>query len=352
MITDIRLQHFRSYKDSAYELDKGVNIIVGPNGSGKTNLLEALLVLTNGSSYRAKTSELIKFKSSWARLDAHTVEGGQRTVKINASEAYPVKTFDINSRPYKRLPLAQTLPTVLFEPQHLLLLSGRPDLRREFIDDLLEQSIIGFGETRRAYKRAVYQRNNLLKKGPQLAQSQLFAWDIRVSELGGQIVKHRLEIVEKLAGQIGSLYKHLSSSKANVNLSYDSSLALPNYSTNLLNKLESSSDLDFIRGFTSHGPHRDDLKIEINKHIAQDVASRGENRTILLALKIMELQILQKLRDQKPLLLLDDVFSELDGSRRRALTGYLKDYQTFITTTDADLVIHDFAQKCNIIPLG
>lgn len=110
--------------------------------------------------------------------------------------------------------------------------------------------------------------------------------------------------------------------------------------------------LDYARGFTAYGPHRDDLEVLIGGHSAATSASRGEVRTILLALKLLELQIIQEQRDQKPLLLLDDVFSELDGARRRALTGYLKDYQTFITTTDADVIVHDFAQKCNVISLG
>ncbi|MEK7152834.1 MAG: hypothetical protein AAB834_02720, partial [Patescibacteria group bacterium] len=105
------------------------------------------------------------------------------------------------------------------------------------------------------------------------------------------------------------------------------------------------------RGFTAYGPHRDDLRVLIDGHEANETASRGETRTLVLALKIMELQLLEKLRGTKPLLLLDDVFSELDGGRRQALTRYVTDYQTFITTTDADVVMHHFTDS-NIIPLG
>jgi DNA replication and repair protein RecF len=115
--------------------------------------------------------------------------------------------------------------------------------------------------------------------------------------------------------------------------------------------LEHSLEDDKLRGFTSAGPHREDLLVLFDGHPAQEVASRGEVRTAVLALKIIELKIIGAARDKTPLLLLDDVFSELDGARRHALTDYLKDYQTFITTTDADLVIQSFTDKCNVIAL-
>ncbi len=352
MITDIRLQNFRSYKDAAFELSEGVNIIVGPNASGKTNLLEAILVLCRGNSYRAKPSEMVRFTKPWARLDAHTTSGGVRTVKIKTEASNAAKTFEIDNKEFSHLPLAKTIPTVLFEPQHLLLLTGRPDLRRDYIDDLLEQSISGYGNLRRSYKRALYQRNTLLKKGHQNTNTQLFAWNVRVSEIGSQLAVPRSTLVKQLNKQITKLYQELSQSKTKIKLSYASSIPIENYSSLLLKKLESETEMDYARGFTAHGPHRDDIEVSINGHKAQESASRGEVRTVLLALKILELQILEKLRGQKPMLLLDDVFSELDGARRRALTNYLISYQTFITTTDADLVVHNFAQKCNIIPLS
>src|SRR4051794_3705374 len=123
MITDIRLQNFRSYGDDSFEVSPSVNIIVGPNASGKTNLLEALLVLARGSSYRAKDSELIMFSKPWSRLDAHMEHGSERIVKL-VQEPSPSKSYDIDGKPYRRLSLAHSLPVVLFEPNHLQLLSG------------------------------------------------------------------------------------------------------------------------------------------------------------------------------------------------------------------------------------
>jgi DNA replication and repair protein RecF len=120
----------------------------------------------------------------------------------------------------------------------------------------------------------------------------------------------------------------------------------------LLHNLEIGLERDMLRGFTSVGPHREDMLITFNGHPASETASRGEARTLVLALKVIELQLLEQARGLTPLLLLDDVFSELDGARRRALTEYLSNYQTFITTTDADVVIQHFTESCQIIPLG
>ncbi len=349
-ITDLRMQHFRSYKDAAFEISPGVNIVVGPNASGKTNLLEAVLMLSRGGSYRAKDADLMAFGQDWARLDAD-LQDGKRVVKLQAAGEEKVqKTFEIDGQTLSRLSPARTLPVVLFEPNHLLLLSGSPDLRRAFLDDLLEQTIPSFGATRRHYKRVLAQRNSLLKKNPHNLHEQLFVWNIRLGELGGQIVRERTKLVGRFADAAGGLYGRLAGKEHEVSVSYKTQFAPEQYETALLHKLESSIDLDVMRGFTAYGPHRDDLEVAIGGHSVQEAASRGENRTMVLALKIMELHLLEEIRATRPLLLLDDVFSELDGKRRHALTDFLKDYQTFITTTDADMVVAHFTSSA-IIPL-
>lgn len=352
MITDIRLQSFRSYIDDSFEITPGVNIIVGPNASGKTNLLEALLVSSIGSSYRAHEPELVRFEQPWARIDVGTPEGA-RTVKLVVEPNGSIKKeFVILDQPFKRLLLPKTAPAVLFEPNHLLLLTGSPDLRREFLDNLSEQLVAGFGTTRRQYKRALSQRNRLLKLGRVSAGSQLFAWNIRLSQLGGEIALRRIELVESLSKGLEKLYQELSNSKTKVKLTYIGTCSTDQYSSDMLHKLEASTDTDFERGFTTRGPHRDDFEINLNGKPMQDTASRGETRTMLLALKILELKLIEEKRGQKPILLLDDVFSELDGARRQALTEVLKEYQTFITTTDADVVVEHFLGNCNVIPLS
>lgn len=349
-ITSIRLQQFRSYTDESFEIDPGVNIIVGPNASGKTNLLEAILISSLGSSYRVRDTELVQFDRPWARIDADTADG-KRTVKLIIEPPAVRKEFVILDQPLKRLLLPKTLPVVLFEPNHLQLLTGSPDLRREYLDNLLEQLVGGYSTIRSQYKRALAQRNRLLKQGD-TARSQLFAWNIRLSQLGGEIAAHRTKLITSINQKITQLYQDLSHTKATVQVSYESTCDIKQYSSDMLHKLEQSVDQDILRGFTSKGPHRDNLQIVLNDHVLQDTASRGETRTMLLALKIIELQLIEEVRNQPPILLLDDVFSELDGARRRALTDLLKGYQTFITTTDADVVVEHFLGNCHVIPLG
>lgn len=350
MIQSLRLQNFRSYKDATFEFEKGVNIIVGPNASGKTNLLEAIQVICLGISQRGKDIELVRFNKPWARIDAGSES--PRAVKIQrVGASNSAKSFIIGGQDLRKLPLTKTLPVIIFEPNHLQLLVGRPELRRDYLDDLIEQSAPKYNQTRQKYRRALSQRNFLLKKNFEMAKKQIFSWDIRLSQLAGEIIHQRLALLKEINADISELYKKLARTKIDVRLEYQSPSKLTNYETNLLKDLSSNLELDCLRGFTARGPHRDDFIILMDNHSAGEAASRGEVRTLLLALKIIEVRLLEKNRGQKPLLLLDDVFSELDGARRRALTKFLKKYQTFITTTDADVVVQHFMDQAHIIPL-
>jgi DNA replication and repair protein RecF len=350
MITEIRLQHFRSYSDDSFEFSPGVNIIVGPNASGKTNLLEAVLLIARGASYRAKDAELIQFGAPWARLEAHT-QAGSRVLKFDQQTDVLKKVFEIDDQPYQRLSLQKTVPTVVFEPNHLLLLAGAPELRRTYIDDLIEQLIPGYAATRRHYRRALSQRNALLKKGFTTASQQMFVWNLRLSELGGKIATERLKLIDDINAHATEMYQDLSRTDATVELGYKTTCG-QQYETSLLHQLETNLEKDCLIGYTSVGPHRDDVTVKLNGRYADATASRGETRTLVLMLKIVALQTLQKVRGITPLLLLDDVFSELDGSRRQALTTHLQLYQTFITTTDADVVVRHFTETARIIPIS
>lgn len=350
MFTDIRLQQFRSYGDASFELSPGVNIIVGPNASGKTNLLEAVLVLARGASYRAESEDLVRFGQEWARLDAHTADDQTRTFKLQQDGNGLDKRFEIDGQSVARLTPARLIPAVLFEPNHLLLLTGSPELRRNFLDDLIEQTTPGFGTTRRHYRRVLAQRNALLKQGPKLNPKQLFVWNIRLSELGGQMAKQRLALLEEFNQALSGVYSDLARTSSTAELRYHSKFPAATYESALLQKLEQDFELDRLRGFTGSGPHRDDIEVLLGGHPLQTSASRGETRTLVLALKMLETRVLERARDARPLLLLDDVFSELDGKRRQALTEFLQPYQTFITTTDADVVLQHFTGSSNIIP--
>lgn len=349
MINDIRLQHFRSYEDASFEFGAGVNIIVGPNGSGKTNLLEAIQVVSMGRSYRVPDVDLLRLGAPWFRLDAHLDSGMQSRVVKFVSFPRQVKSYELNEASHRTLKLEQVVPIVLFEPNHLFLFQGVPDLRRNYIDDIIEQTTPGFATYRKQYRRVLRQRNTLLKRGVVSGQ-ELFPWNLRLSELGAVIARERQRLVQLFDDELSELYGLISNGKKYVHMSYDMRFPAETYETHLLYKLESSLDHDIARGFTAYGPHREDIILTFDSHKAAEVASRGEIRTAVLALKILELERLEVARGVAPVLLLDDVFSELDGTRRRALTTYLQKYQTFLTTTDADVVIKHFTDS-TIIPL-
>lgn len=351
MIESLRLQQYRSYDDETFEFDDGVNIIVGPNASGKTNLLEGVLVVCRGNSFRARDSELIKFDRPWARLDAK-VASHFRTVKITKNgNGTTAKQFTIDNNNLSRLPLNRQLRTILFEPNHLMILHGPPEARREYLDGVLSQIEQGYARQLRDYKRALAQRNALLKQGTR-ASSRLFAWNIRLSELGGNIAAARTAIVDSLANHLKTTYMSLTGSKnTNITITYTTICRVDDYASSMLSQLEARQDTDIERGYTTIGPHRDDITLFFGGRPAAEVASRGETRTVVLALKIIELGLIGDAFGQKPVVLLDDVFSELDGKRRKALTEVIKGYQTFITTTDADVVVQHFMGNCRIIPL-
>jgi DNA replication and repair protein RecF len=351
MIANLRLQHFRSYSDAAFEFSPEVNIIVGPNASGKTNLLEAVLVLSQGASYRGRDNELIEFEQPWARLDARTSGGEERTVKLIA-EPVPSKSYELGGKPYKRLSLQHTLPVVLFEPNHLQLLHGSPAQRRDYLDDLLEHTVTAYGTIRRNYQRVLAQRNALLKRGQRPTSEELFVWNLRLSEFGAHIARERAGLVDRINGQLATRYGELSGRDNGIELLYHPKFPLGAYESKMIGRLESDLQLDIARGFSGAGPHRDDFHITIDGHDAAEAASRGETRTLVLALKVIELELVEQARGSQPILLLDDVFSELDGGRRHALTDHLRVYQTFITTTDADIVSKNFTDAATIIPIG
>ncbi len=351
IFTDIRLQNFRSYSDSSFEIDPGVTIVVGPNTAGKTNLIEALLLLATGKTYKNKES-LIRFGEKWSRIDAHTSDNIARTIKIRANGEGSTNTeIEIDNKPYKRLPDHYKQPVVLFEPNHLQLLYREPSGRRDYLDNTIESINKNYHKTRAHYQRVLAQRNAILKQSNQ-DSSQVFVWNLRLVELAAEIVTRRLSFIKTTNTRLTKLYNTITGQSSKLIATYNTHANTNNYAANLLNLLEKNIHQDQTKGFTGSGPHRDDLDFIFNQNNMSSVASRGEIRTLMLCLKIIELELIEQSSGTRPLLLLDDVFSELDSSRRKALTNFLKNHQTIITTTDADVVIKHFVGKCTIIPLS
>lgn len=351
MITSLRLQNFRSYKDSAFEFEPAVNIIVGPNGSGKTNVLEAVLVLARGQSYRGRDIELIKNKTPWSRIDA-IINKRPRSVKLERQNEVVAKSFLIDDKPFKRLGLDNSVAVVYFEPNHLNAFSRGPEQRRDYFDDLLERAAPGYKSTLANYKRILAQRNALLKRrGDQVAQ-QIFAWDVRLSETGSQIADEREKLVRLINSKLSKIYNQISKTRNKLEINYQPIFPTNRYASAMVSRLNTKLPQDIERGFTSVGPHREDFLPKMNSKNMTESASRGEMRSLLLALKAIELELVHHTTNQPPLLLLDDVFSELDRQRRQALVNLIKNYQTILTTTDADAVIDYFGPKHQVISLG
>jgi DNA replication and repair protein RecF len=345
MLQTLELTNFRSYENGLFGFEPGVNIIVGPNASGKTNLLEAIHTICTLQGFMAADKDLIAIDADWSRLEALT-DNGVRVVKLQKDKP---KCMEIDGQVKKRLSSAASLPVVVFEPEHMLLLGSEPERRRNYLDGILSLIRPGYKTDLSAYKRALAQRNRLLKQ-EYISPDQLFVWDVQLAQKAGVIASARNALVQTLHDACNVHYQSISRSSEALHISYLSKLPIETYSDQLLTQLKNNFDTDRQRGFTGFGPHRDDLYMELKKSDARIIASRGETRSIILALKIAELELLHKQTGKPPVLLLDDVFSELDGSRRRALAEALHDYQTFLTTTDADVAIDHFT-TCNIIPM-
>ncbi len=349
MIDSLRLQNFRSYSDYTTEFAPGVNIIVGPNASGKTNLLEAVYVINRGKSFRVTDRDLIKHGESWSRIDA-TSESSKRTWKLENGTERPDKTIEIDGTLSKRITNKNSQPTTLFEPNHLRLLNGSPETRRTHLDQILSQTSQQFKTNLSKYNRALRQRNALLKQSG-VKKDDLFVWDVKLSEYGGYVNESRKELVEHINSKVSKNYSKIAKKKTKVHIEYSSSVADGDYKSSLLKKLQTSAQEDSFKGFTSIGPHREDFSVFFDGKDGSVAASRGESRTLVLVLKLIELKLLETELEEKPILLLDDVFSELDGGRRRALTEHISGYQTLITTTDAEAVIEHFSDgNYKIIP--
>lgn len=346
MLRTLELNNFRSYGNGLFGFEPGVNIIVGANASGKTNLLEAIHTICTLQGFKAADKDLISLDSDWCRLEALT-DDGTRVVKLTRDKP---KLMELDGEVKKRLTGSTSLPVVVFEPEHMLLLSRDPERRRSYLDEILSLTRDGYKANLTAYKRALSQRNRLLKQ-EQVSSDQLFVWDVQLAEKAGIIASARGELTKQLNKACIGHYRSISNSSEKLNLSYVSKLEQGNYSDQLLSYLRVNIETDRRRGFTGAGPHRDDLLIELKSTDARVTASRGEIRSIILALKIAELELIKEQTGKPPTLLLDDVFSELDGSRRRALAEALSDYQTFLTTTDADVAVDHFSDY-NIIPVG
>lgn len=328
-VKQLTVHNLRSHTKKTISFTDTTTILIGRNGAGKTSLLEAVYIALRGTSFKGSDSDVLQEKSPWWRIEIVFDDGMERIITFDPEKASAKKQFIVHGKKSARLTPKDKFPTILFEPTDLQLLQGSPTRRREYIDRLIAQVEPTYTTILSRYERALRQRNNLLKQGISDA-SQLFAWNLTLSDYGAKIIARRARMVSLLNEQITKQYQIIAQNADTVSIEYIHS---ENNSTSqqLFKKLEESIEKDRILKHTSTGPHRHDITFVFNNKPAITTTSRGEVRSILIALKYIERNIIIDTLGIEPIVLLDDVFSELDEGRQEQLT--IGTGQHIITTT-------------------
>lgn len=337
MIERVELVNFRSYPKARFEFGKGVTLIAGPNASGKTNLLEAVFMLCATKSFRAADTQLIHEGQDFYKISG---QSGETDYQLTFEEK-PTgnqKQVKKSGRKQTLTEYLGSLQAVLFEPNDLTLPSGSPDKRRRYLDYILCQTDKPYLKELIRYKKILKQRNRLLENfNIGSVKQQIFAWDVQLAEAALAVYNRRVALIAFFNEIADDLYAQIAGKGAGLNLEYLPTVT-GDYGSEFMNALIANLTSDLAAGFTTIGPHREDFKIKFGEHNVTDVASRGELRTAVLVLKLAELAYTEEKSGTKPILLLDDVFSELDATRRSFLVKRLKGHQTLITTTEASLL--------------
>src|SRR5215204_2845768 len=336
-VTRLVLRDFRSYERAELRLGPGLTVVAGRNGAGKTNLLEALYFACTGRSCKtANEREVVRFGAPLTRLvlEAADERGAHEiTVGFQPGEA---KKLRVDGAAVERLTDVSARPLVsVFLPDRLELVVGAPALRRAHLDQVIAALWPGRSGTRRAYSAALAQRNALLAsiRAGRASRASLPAWDAELARHGVVLMADRAATVERLRPRFAEHAAGLGL-EGDVDLRYR-----PRATDALAAELAERHDADLERGFTGHGPHRDDLSFRRNGRELRSYGSRGQQRLGLLALLLAEREELAAERGAAPLMLLDDVMSELDAGRRERLTSLLRrDGQAVITTTEREHV--------------
>ena len=356
-VTRLQFHNYRNLADGEIHPHQNIHVIYGENAQGKTNLLEALWLFTGGHSFRgSKDGEIPRIQPDTGRnasdctltLDFFS-EGRAQTAQLMLSKGR--RRCKINGIEGKSgVDLVGKLCAVIFSPEHLQLVKNGPGMRRNFVDGAICQLYPGYARTLSLYRRSLQQRNALLKEIPRNASlnDTLEIWDTRLAKYGSQIMCRRAAYLRKLAPVVAEIYRGISGNREDMHLQYQVSLLeslqdanrpLPELDSAhegeiqrlMGEQLAKSRSLDLKAGFTKIGAHRDDLEIQLNRLSARLFASQGQQRSVVLAMKLSEARLLSENRDDPPLILLDDVMSELDTGRQDYLLNHLHQQQVFIT---------------------
>ena len=335
-LLSLRAQNFRNFEKLELDFAKSVNAFVGKNARGKTNILEAVALLAFGKSFRTSSEKsLRKIGTDFFRIEAVAKNSRNEKLRIEIAATTTAKSFKLNGKKITASELVGNFPIVSFAPEDLNLLLLAPGLRRRHLDILLAQTSRKYLRALAKYSKALKNRNALLDRiAENLANTdELEFWDHELAENGTTIGQTRAEFLEFAAKPFAENFEKIASESKKLKMRIANfrgeEISVEKYFGNLVKMRE--KDLRF--GTTNYGVHRADLIFELDGAPLAENGSRGEIRSSVLALKFVELEFLEKKLDEKPVLLLDDVFSELDASRQKSLMQMISSHQTFLTTT-------------------
>lgn len=350
----LSLQNFRNYDKSDFKFSKDIALIVGPNTSGKTNFAESIFYLATGRGSKAeKDADIISFGKNVARIKGELEDKTELSVVVSKEEADTRETirkkYLVNGVSKRRIDFAGNLACVLFSPEDLDIIIGGPNLRRRLLDDLLEQVDRDYRNAIIVYTKALRQRNALLDKVREsgIRNEKLFEyWDNLLIDNGSVITKKREEFIQFINNFSKEIFDFI--------VFYDKSIIS---SARLLQYKEA----EVGSGATLVGPHRDDLSFSMfpstgsgqaTTHDIKSFGSRGQQRLTILQMKIIELSFIEKIIGQKPILILDDIFSELDSGHIKLVLDMLSNQQSIVTTTHKEFVEERILKNADVIELG
>ncbi|RCW52165.1 DNA replication/repair protein RecF [Halanaerobium sp. ST460_2HS_T2] len=341
-------RNFRNFEELMVDLNPNLNIFLGANGQGKTNFLESIYLMATANSHRSSiTSEMISWDQEKALVQL-LLRRREGKIKLAMRLEKSGRQVEINDNPLDKVKeLLGYLNAVLFSPEDLKLVKEGPSHRREFIDLEISQVSRYYNHLLSKYDHILKQRNNLLKSirdRKSTDREMLSVWDEQLAAVGSKIILKRIEVIDKLKILARLSQRKITEGRENLELEYD--ISLNNFSNKLgeaelrelfIDSLIAKRDQEISRGYTVIGPHRDDISLKVNEMDLRKYGSQGQQRTAALALKLAELEFMKSETGEYPVLLLDDVFSELDGLRRKALINIIADkIQTIITATDGE----------------
>ena len=328
IIKSVKLTNFRNHSAYLLECNDETSLILGENGCGKTSVLEAIYILTRGKGFRATDPEILKRDTDFYRIELEFVSGEKNIATYDGKN----KIFLTMDKKVKRLPKKSKYPVVLFLPSDLNLISHAPGRRRDYFDRIFGQFSETYATNLNQYEKALKQRNELLKNDF-LKPDTLFSWNLLLARLGTDLYNARQKFIQEINAKLTLVYRSIAENGDEIHITYKTD-ATNLTDTTYLKYLEQNFEKDHYLGHTTFGVHRDDYIFEFNGKPADGSASRGETRSIILALKFIEADLIYTKLGQRPVILLDDVFSELDDTRRRCLIKNFKDNQVIITSVE------------------